>query len=289
MNDSGQRRMERPSALGDGECAAHGLTAVEVIVVLALLSVLLVSVTGLLISQQRYYLRNADIASTRSAAQIAAELLASELRGLSVTDGDLYGFAMDSLAIRSTTGIGIVCGFSGRTLAVRRISGVFGDLPTDSARLFVEHTAGRVSDDEWIIARIETSRPAVSSVCPDGTPPDRSLILDRDLEGISVGSPLRAFRPYVYKPYVGGDGDWWLGQRLRNGRMQPVTGPLMPPGGGGLRLAFAAEDGAPTADPAAVSRVAISVTARGRVRYPWRGLKAVFTDSVTTSVWVRGY
>jgi hypothetical protein len=269
--------------------AVRGLTAVEVIVVLALFSLLLVSVTGLLISQQRYYMRNADVASTRSAARLAAELLASELRGLNVAGGDLYGFAADSLAIRSTTGIGIVCGFSGRTLAVRRISGVFGDLPTDSARLFVEHATGLARDDEWLVASIEASRAATLPVCPDGAPPDRSLVLDRDLEGISVGSPLRSFRPYVYRLYVGGDGDWWLGQRLRHGRLQPVTGPLAPPGDGGLRLTFADESGVSTADPAAVARVAISVTARGRVRYPWRGVRTVFKDSVTTVVWVRGY
>lgn len=289
MNGSRRRRTDGPIAPGRGTLTAQGLTAAELIVVLALLSLLLVSVTGLLISQQRYYMRNADVASTRSAARLAAELLASELRGLNVAAGDLYGFGVDSLAIRSTTGIGIVCASSGRTLAVRRISGVFGDLATDSARLFVEHTTGFARDDEWLVARIEASRAAASPVCPDGAPPDRSLVLDRDLEGISVGSPIRSFRPYVYKQYVGGDGDWWLGQRLRNGRIQPVTGPLAPPGEGGLRLAFADAFGAPTADPAAVSRVAISVTARGRVRYPWRGLRTVFTDSVTTMVWVRGY
>jgi hypothetical protein len=64
---------------------------------------------------------------------------------------------------------------------------------------------------------------------------------------------------------------------------------LAPPGEGGLRLAFADESGVSTADPAAVARVAISVTARGRVRYPWRGVRTVFKDSVTTVVWVRGY
>lgn len=289
MNVSCQRRTDGPVAPGREAWTAQGLTAVEVIIVLALLSLLLASVTGLLISQQRSYTRNADVASTRSAARLAAELLASEVRGLNVAVGDLYGLAVDSLAIRSTTGIGIVCGFSGRSLAVRRISGVFGDAPTDSARLFVERTTALAGDDEWLVVRIAASRAAVSPVCPDGAPPDRSLVLDRDLEGITVGSPIRSFRPYVYKPYVGGDGDWWLGQRLRNGRIQPVAGPLAPPGEGGLRLAFADAFGAPTADPAAVARVSITVTAHGRVRYPWRGLRTVFTDSLTTVAWVRGY
>jgi prepilin-type N-terminal cleavage/methylation domain-containing protein len=278
-----------PRTYEDGIRSRRGFTAIEVIVVLTLLSLLVAAAAGVLISQQRYYTRHADVAATRGAARVAAELLAAELRGVSVDGGGLYGFASDSLAIRSSTGIGIVCGVSGRTLVLRRVSGVFGDLPTDSALLFVEHATDSPVDDEWWVARIEASRMATSPACVDGAPPDVSLVLSRDLEGVGVGSPVRSFRPYVYKLYLGGDGRWWLGQRLRNGRMQPVTGPMAPPGESGLRLRFLDPTGAPTDDPARVARVGISIIAEGRVRYPWRGMRAVFKDSLAVAAWVRRY
>jgi hypothetical protein len=215
--------------------------------------------------------------------------LTAELRGVSAAGGGLYGLSSDSLAMRSTTGLGIVCGISGRTLVLRRVSGVFGDLQTDSVLLFVEHEADNAGDDELVVARIETSRAADSPICPDGAPPDLALSLDREIEGARVGSPVRSFRPYIYKLYLGGDGRWWLGQRLRNGRMQPVTGPFAPPAQHGLRIEYTTRSGADALDPAEVALVRISVKAQGRLRYPWRGTNSVFTDTVTTAVWLRGF
>ncbi len=278
----------RVVAVGRGESTRRGLTAVEVLIVLCLFSLVLASATAVLISQQRFYSRNADVASTRSAARTAAELLTAELRGISAAGGGLYGFAPDSVAIRSTTGIGIICGLYERTVILRRVSGVFGDLQTDSALIFVENGANSAIDDELIVAGIGGSQPAASPLCSDGAPPDVALSLDRDIEGARVGSPIRSFRPYVYKLYVGGDGRWWLGQRLRNGRMQPVTGPFAPPAQNGLRFEYATRSGAAAVDPTGVALIRILITAQGRLRYPWRGLKSVFTDTVTTAVWLRG-
>ncbi len=287
----GPRRPDVASevVLDCGAWTRRGLTAVEVLIVLGLFTLVLASATAILISQQRFYSRNADVASTRSATRTAAELLSAELRSVNAAGGGLYGFGPDSLAIRSTTGVGLVCGVSGRTVVLRRVSGAFGNLQTDSVLMFVEHGSNTATDDEWVIAGIAGSRAAASSVCPDGVPPDVVLSLDRDIVGASVGSPIRSFRPYVYKLYVGGDGRWWLGQRLRNGRMQPVTGPFAPPAQNGLRLEYATRLGSTALDPAAVALVTISVRAQGRLRYPWRGLKSVFADTLTTAVWLRGF
>jgi hypothetical protein len=285
---------ERPSAgreivAGRNELNRWGLTAIEVLIVLGLLSLVLASTTAILMSQQRFYSRNADVAATRNAARTAAALLTAELRGVNPSGGGLYGFAPDSVAIRSTTGIGIVCGFSGSTLVLRRVSGVFGDLQTDSVLLFVEHEPDRASDDEWVVARIEATRPTTTPDCTDGAPPDNALTLDREVGGVRVGSPIRAFRPYVYRLYTGSDGRWWLGQRLRGGRIQPVTGPFAPPAQYGLRMEYITRLGAAALDPTAVALVRLSMKAQGRLRYPWRGQRSLYTDSVTTAVWLRGY
>jgi len=286
-------KAERPGAGREGVVGRNGnrrgLTAIEVLIVLSLLSLVLASATAILISQQRFHSRNADVAATRSTARTAAELLTAELRGINPAGGGLYGFAPDSVAIRSTTGVGIVCGLSGNTLVLRRVSGVFGDLQTDSLLMFVEHEPFWASDDEWIVARIEAARPATAPDCADGASPDVALTLDRELGGIRVGSPIRSFRPYVYRLYTGGDSRWWLGQRLRGGRIQPVTGPFAPPTQDGLRMEYVTRLGTAAVDPAAVAVVRLSVKAQGRLRYPWRGHKSLFTDSLTTAVWLRGF
>lgn len=279
----------RKGVLDHSRSHRRGLTAIEVLVVLSLFAFVLASAGAILISQQRFYSRNADVAATRSAASAAAELLTAELRGISAAGGGLYSFAPDSLAIRSTTGVGIVCGVSGRTLAVRRVSGAFGELPTDSVLLFVEHEADTAWDDERVVARIIASRQAAAPMCPDGAPADAALSLDREIEGVGVGSPIRSFRPYVYRLYVGGDGRWWLGQRLRNGRIQPVTGPFAPAAEQGLHMEFATGSDAAASEPADVALVRLSIKTQGRLRYPWRGTQSVFIDTVRTAVWLRGY
>jgi uncharacterized membrane protein len=147
MTNSQRRDAGRDVVLERSEGSRLGLTAVEVLFVLCLFSLVLASAAAILISQQRFYSRNADVAATRSAARTAAELLTAELRGVSAAGGGLYGLSSDSLAMRSTTGLGIVCGISGRTLVLRRVSGVFGDLQTDSVLLFVEHEADNAGDD----------------------------------------------------------------------------------------------------------------------------------------------
>ncbi len=286
-------RYERDSAVArpyDGrELGWRGHTIVEVAVMLGLLSIVLASAATVLIAQQRFYSRNADIASTRNAARLAAEVLTAELRSVNASGGDLYGIGPDSVALRSTTGLGLICSVSGRSVALRRVTGTFGELATDSAFVFVENSLHTAADDSLVVVQIRESRLGSAAHCADGLPADVSLGFDRDVPGVSLGSPVRAFRPYVYKLYAGQGGKWWFGQRLRGGRIQPIAGPFAPTSRGGLRLEYLARGSAPTDDPLQVAHVNIAMRAEGRLRYPWRGLKDVYSDSVSTAVTLRGW
>jgi hypothetical protein len=255
---------------------------------LGLLSIVLASAAAVLIAQQRFYGRNADIASTRNAARLAADVLTTELRSVNASGGDIYGIGPDSVALRSTTGIGVICSASGHTVALRRVTGTFGELETDSAFVFVENSLRQAVDDSLVVVRIRESRPGTAAPCPDGVPADVSLGFDRDVPGVSLGSPVRAFRPYVYKLYAGQGGKWWFGQRLRGGRIQPIAGPFAPPSEGGLRLEYRSPAGVPTDEPLQVAHVDMAMLALGRLRYPWRGLKEAYSDSVSTAVTPRG-
>ncbi len=264
-----------------------GHTIIEVALALVLFSIVLGTVYIALIAQHRFYVRNAQLASTRNAARVAAEVLTGELRAASPAGGDLYAIAADSVALRSSTGFGVVCSVSGNTIQLWRLTGTFGDSENDSALVFLENTLDTSQDDAWTAVRIRDVRSGGQGECPDGRSPTLRLVLDRELAGVIVGAPLRAFRPYVYKLYTGSDGRWWLGQRLRYGRFQPVTGPFAPPGEGGLRFEFLKRGGVPARDPAEVVEVRISIRARSTHRMLWSGGARFLADTLSTAVYLR--
>ena len=253
----------------------------------ALFVIVLASVHAVIFSQHRFYVSQARIAETRAASRIAAGVLAGELRGASSSGGDLYIIASDSVALRSAVGYGVVCGVDGQALRLWRSTGTFGSSVTDSVIVFLEHDFATAEDDEWGVARINAVKSARSDACGDGFAAEYELELDRELEGVTIGSPVRAFRPYVYKLYRGSGGNWWLGQRLRQGRLQPVVGPFAPPASGGLRLEYLNDVGAPTTDRHAVVRVRISVVARSERPIPRRNGLHFSTDSLSTVVFLR--
>lgn len=266
---------------------AEGHTVVEVLLALLLFSVVATALCLVLVAQHRFYTIQAHVARTRNAARLAVEVLAGELRDSSPSGGDLYAVGPDSVALRSTSGFGIVCAVSANTVSLWRLTGTFGVLNTDSALVFEEHRFDSSLDDRWTAARILSVRLGGTGLCPNGRPPTATLALDRAVTGATVGSPLRGFRPYVYKLYRGADGSWWLGQRLRGGRFQPVTGPFAAPAQGGLRLEYLTDAGAITADPRRVSSVRIAVKAVSVRPISRGGRTDLVTDTLSMRVYLR--
>jgi len=99
---------------------------------------------------------------------------------------------------------------------------------------------------EWRIAVTAVGTQRATPQCPAGgtrvtlaAPPPSSVPILR--------LPVRIWRQVRYVAYRAGDGLWWLGERGCTpacGSAQPVTGPLLPPGQGGLTfLPHLAPDG----------------------------------------------
>jgi type II secretory pathway pseudopilin PulG len=264
-----------------------GHTLVELLVVLLLFALVIAAIYTVLRTQQRFYATHVQVSDTRDAARIASQVLSHELRGLSPPGGDLYAIAGDSVALRSATGFGVICGRSGNTLSLGRVSGVFGDLPTDSVLVFVEGNADTALDDEWRVAAIHGSDRGSVGRCADGGPLQLELVLDRELSGTEVGSPVRAFRPYTYRLYSGSDGKWWLGQRLRGGRLQPLAGPFAEPELGGLKLEALTASGEDATDLAEISQIRVSVTARSHRPVQRAMGPSFYHDSLSTVAYLR--
>jgi hypothetical protein len=261
-----------------------GHTLVEVVLALLLLSVVSASAYAVLRSQRRFYAAQLEIAAARDVARIAVEILSGELRPASPLAGDLYAIAPDSLALRSFTGLGVVCDISGDVIGLRRVTGAFGDAKADSVLVYLERGFDTAQDDGWAATATQRVGAAAGGRCPDGRVPDVELVVERVIEGATVGSAVRGFRPYVYRLYEGRDGRWWLGQRLREGRFQPVVGPFAR---GGLRFEPLTAAGRPTLDPRRVVQVRISVIARSYHRLPGRDAPEFFEDSLSTIVFLR--
>jgi hypothetical protein len=260
---------------------------IELVIGLVIFSIIGAAVVGALVDCWHLQLLRTAITRNQNTLRVALELLAVELRSLSPSLGDLYAIAPDSVALRSNTGLGTVCGASGDRLAIRRIWGAFGDARGDSILLFREGRHDRAVDDAWVAVAVREVRAGGTGACPDGAGPDLTLISSASLNGAEVGTPVRGFRPYVYRLYRSGDGNWWLGQRLRGGVIQPVTGPLLPPGRGGLRLEYRTRSGTAARFPAEVFVVLIRAVASSRVPVFRPGGPGFVVDSLSTLVYLR--
>lgn len=264
-----------------------GHSFIEVVLALSVASVVLASLAAVLVRQHRYYAAQLQLAATRDAARLAAQVLSAELRALSTAGGDLYAISADSVALRSSTGLGVTCGVGGDRISLRRVTGSFGDSESDSVLVFRDGDPGTALEDEWVALETRAVRGGGAGRCPDGRTPELELAVGGSLAGVTVGAPVRGFRPYVYKLYLGRDGRWWLGQRLRRGRLQPLAGPFASPDSGGLRLEYLNAAGVWTGDPREVVQVRLSVKARSHVPIPGAGGADFIHDSLTVSVHLR--
>jgi hypothetical protein len=165
----------------------------------------------------------------------------------------------------------------------------------DSVLLYVEGDPSTRSDDDWVRGQIVA---ASSRDCPDPDYARPGYVLTLRLQlpggphpdirsGVTKGSPLRGFGSVTYTLYSSpADNQWYLGQRLAGGTIQPLLGPLIGPGG--LTLSYFDSSGMPTDRPTAVAEVEIRV--RGRTVAPVRAIgggSAFVVDSLITRVALR--
>lgn len=263
-----------------------GYSVAELLAVIVLFSIVMASIGAVLVSQRRFYTTHTRIVDTQDAVRIAAEVLSGELRQIDPGDGDLYAMAPDSVAFRALQGFGVLCTVADDRASLGSVSGTFGDGPRDSALVFVEGSEDTRSDDRWVPVGIRRVG-AGGAACPGGSVADLTLTLERPLSGTLAGAPVRAFRPYVYRLYSGADGRWWLGRRLRKGRLQPIAGPFNDPRAGGLRFEFLTADGARASAPGQVSQVRIRIEGQSADRIPLPSGVDFYTDTLSTVVFLR--
>ena len=262
----------------------RGFSLVELIVILALSTVVIGGLTSVLVRQQRFYRGTADLIETRSQIRQAAGIIPSDLRGVSTIGGDILAITDTSMVFWATIGQAVTCvGVPGSysisipplTLANNNTLASFTMTPAagDTVWVYENGATEAASDDHWEAYGI-TGPPTISNL-PCATlvngvdlATDRySFPLAKPLNAdVETGNPVRFVRRTRYSLYQATDGGWYLGycSPACVGAPQPIAGPFLPAGGGtsGVSFSYTDVNGAVTAIPANIAQV--SVVVRGK-------------------------
>lgn len=228
----------------------RGMTTLEIIAALPLLTVLAMAAIGLMLAVHRA----ARMSDTRLGAsrelRHAVHILEAELRPLRADDFIAWS---DSLVeFDAPIGTGVACD----TRASHRFVSVLPPARTPASSAFTSTPQAGDVIDLWITPSSATEPPArirtvvvdvsTALTCPAhplrrGTAPGlRFSLRDSIASPIADGSPVRLSRRTRYALYLASDGLAYLGKRVFDGAswdaIQPVVGPLAPAREGGLRV-----------------------------------------------------
>lgn len=271
-----------------------GFSLVEILVYFVLALVVVASVYQLLISQNRLYLKQAELQDVRGSLRAAANFLAFELRQTSSAGGDIYAMSSSGLTIRSLQGAGVVCGIhsSAPRFGLYATRGTFGKTINDSALVFAAGGSG-TDDDQWMTSRIKETWLTGGGVddCDWSASISSDITVEVDsaaTNGVYVGAPFRAFHRVEYGMFQD-DGRWWLGRKIgAAASYEKLIGPLLSPTDSGLYLVYYDQLGNVTADSSQISYVDIILRGESQRPVPGVGGPGYQEDTLTMRVTLRG-
>lgn len=288
-----------------------GFSLIELIVILALSTIVMGGLMSVLVRQQRFYRGTADLIETRSQIRQAAGIIPSDIRGVSTIGGDILEITETSMIFWATIGQGVTCvGVPGTTvlaipplvLANGNTLASFTMTPDagDKVWVYQDGATDAAGDDHWKDYDI-TGPPteSLSLPCPtltggaDLTTPRYSFLLNTPLGAdVASGNPVRFVRKTRYSLFQAADGAWYLGYCAPAcvGAPQPIAGPFLPASGGASGVAFTYQDaaGAVTTIPANVAQVSIVVRGKTQGVVDMGGYSNTYVgDSLRFSVAIR--
>jgi len=303
-----------------------GFTLVELLITMALISLVAGAIVTLLVRQQRFYRSTSVVIDTRQQLRQAASMLPSDLRGISSIGGDIYAMSDSSLEFRSTFGGSIVCvtdpGKKRVTTVPRRLAK--GSVLTswsvtpsigDSVAIYNDSTSSGSADDVWSLHQI-TKVTIQTTYDTNGCPVATGLVQLGDLStsnpsyelglspaqsiNIKSGAGMRFFRRVHYSIYYqASDAKWYLGYYdcvpLRLPAVctpiRAIAGPFQPyatNGTSGLQFAYFDSTGAVTTTRSAVARISLVARGKGETLVNLTGgASTVFGDSLRIEVGLR--
>ncbi len=266
--------------------ARRGFSLIELMVVLALSSIVIGGLMSVLVRQQRFYRGIADLIETRSQIRQAAGIIPSDLRGVSTIGGDILAVSDTSMVFWATIGQAVACvavpgayviSIPPLVLANNNTLASFTMTPSAGDTVYVYHDGltEAASDDAWVPYGI--TGPPSTSVLPCGElTGNADLVTERYSfslstplgANLSVGTPLRFLRRTRYTLFQAQDDAWYLGYCSPDcvGDPQPIAGPFLPGGGANSGVSFSYQDAAGAVTTVPASIVQVSIVVRGQTK-----------------------
>ena len=266
----------------------RGLTLVELLVALVLLSIVSAALYRVLVSNQRIYQAQTQRIDMQQNIRAAATILPADLRELDASEGDISAASNTSITFRGMRWIGIVCSapVTGPLPAVttpllvftvmnQKLMGERAPVVGDSVLIRYEGDEGTSQDDAWVRGVITI---IVAQNCPAGLPYNAAaglrltvtasmlqvaappqLATPNVTNSIYQGAPVRGFITQIYSLYQpAGDTSWYIGYQNASGT-QPLIGPVL---SNGLSFVYYDSTNTVTADKAKVAIIELRVRAR---------------------------
>jgi len=301
----------------------RGLTLVELLVALVLLSIVSAALYRVLVSNQRIYQAQTERIDLQQNIRAAAQVLPSDLRELDASEGDISAASATSITFRAMRWMGIICSAPGTgplpavtnpilvfTVMNQKMMGERTPVVGDSVLLRYEGDEGTSQDDGWvpgvITAMVNQNCPAVAPyngaaglqitatarMLQFAAPP--LLATPNVTKAIYQGAPARGFITQIYSLYrPAGDTSWYVGLTRGANAIQPVVGPVIP---NGLRFTFYNDTNNVVLNPALASDLtrigSVEFSLRARTSQVVRGAATTagsssIVDSVTVRVALR--
>jgi prepilin-type N-terminal cleavage/methylation domain-containing protein len=267
----------------------RGFTLVEALLAVVLLAIVGQSILRLLTISQRLFRAQSERAALQAAVRAGASLIPAELRELG--PGDIISMAPDAIVYRAMRSTAVACAVTAGAVVLPRelVYGYRSASPgRDSLLLFVEHDPSRSADDSW--EALPVTAPPGTGACPDGR---TAVVIPTAVPAATLGSvildaPVRSFEVVQLRLYQSA-GQYWLGSQSLSGgesQVQPLLGPLAPDG---LRLRFLDAGGLPTAAPAEVRLVSLTVrgVTDGAIATGYTTGPAVVAESLAADIELR--
>mgnify|MGYP001112808361 CR=1 FL=1 len=281
---------------GTGNRSTAGFTLLELLVVVVIGALILGAAFQVLAVQERSYRQQSAAMTTQQNVRAALDVLETELREISASDGDLLMIQPESLTFRAYRAAGFICDLRAASSEIVVLQRGTEPFVAGKQKLlyFIEGLQTTGTDDVWGLADIDRVDDGGTCAATWGglegvdttTLKVSGFTFPASLGGppVYLGAPVRSFEVFTYGLFEI-DGEPVLARRSAvDGRLDPIVGPLAP-SPNGLVFRYFDGNGLPTTNPANVARIGIVV--RGRTKGTGVPGQTHYTDSLVTQLFLR--
>ena len=210
----------------------RGFTLVELMIVAVLGAFVVGATYEIMLSGQRAYTIQTAQLQGQQTVRAGINILFSELREISRSEGDILTMGSDRIEIRAMRAFGLVCdvNVAGSPIRVKKIGRFFEN--GDSIVVFADNNPNISSDDTILFGAVSGINTTDSCSGADtaqllAVPALVSALVN---DTVRIGAPVRGFAVYTYGLYVL-DGESYLA-RQSGMTTEALVGPLSPNGVG---------------------------------------------------------